>query len=134
MFSERLTQLRNERGLTQKELSEILFIDRSTYAQYEIGRREPDFATLSKFADYFLVSTDYLLGRTTYRNPAVSPIEKQSKEEEDIDNAVRQLMVAVANASKRQEMAPPSQQLENIVGVALQISRERRKNKEKTTE
>jgi transcriptional regulator with XRE-family HTH domain len=64
MLGERLKQLRADKGLTQQELSDLFKIPRGTYAHYEIGKREPDNATLAQFADFFNVTTDYLLGRT----------------------------------------------------------------------
>lgn len=63
MFNIRLKELREEKKLTQQEVADYLSMSRSTYAQYEIGRREPDFGTLSKLADFFGVTGDYLLGR-----------------------------------------------------------------------
>lgn len=44
-------------------MAEMLEVARTTYANYEQGTREPDNKTLNKLADYFQVSTDYLLGR-----------------------------------------------------------------------
>jgi len=64
MLHSRLVKLRKDRGMTQQQLSDILHISRGTYAQYEIGRRTPDYDILHKLADFFEVSTDYLLGRT----------------------------------------------------------------------
>lgn len=67
MFSARLTQLREERGLTKKEVAEKLNIDQTTYGKYELSKRQPDYHTLQLIADFFDVSTDYLLGRTDER-------------------------------------------------------------------
>lgn len=64
MLGKRLLYLRNKRGLTQEELAKIFCMSRSTYAQYEVDRRKPDYDTLQRIADYFEVSTDFLLGRT----------------------------------------------------------------------
>lgn len=64
MLGKRLLYLRNKLGLTQEELAKIFCMSRSTYAQYEVDRRKPDYDTLQKIADYFKVSTDFLLGRT----------------------------------------------------------------------
>ncbi|EAX47536.1 putative prophage repressor [Thermosinus carboxydivorans Nor1] len=63
MLGERLKSLREQKGITQQEMADILGIARGTYAHYEIDRREPDNATLSRLADFFGVSVDYLLGR-----------------------------------------------------------------------
>jgi len=68
VLGKRLVILRNKRGLTQEQIAVILKMSRSTYAQYEVDRRKPDYDTLKMFADYFGVSTDYLLGLTD--NPA----------------------------------------------------------------
>lgn len=65
---------------TQKEMAEIFGISRQAYANYEIGNREPDFETLNKIANYFNVSTDYLLGRTD--EPRIK--EKPTKDD-DLD-------------------------------------------------
>lgn len=66
MFGKRLAKLRNDISLTQEELADRLSMSRSTYAQYEVDRREPDFKTLTRLADFFNVSVDYLLGRDEY--------------------------------------------------------------------
>lgn len=65
-----LSKLRKTKSCTQLQLAEYLGISRQAYANYESGKREPDYATLSKLADYFCVSTDYLLGRDDDRFPA----------------------------------------------------------------
>ncbi len=69
-FPNRLKQLRNEKGLYQKELADILGVSRPTITQYENGTRTPDHETLNKIADYFNISLDYLLGRGSERTPA----------------------------------------------------------------
>ncbi len=57
-----LKKLRKEMNVTQSELSSILGVSPSTIGMYEQGRREPDKETLLKIANFFHVSTDYLLG------------------------------------------------------------------------
>lgn len=63
-YNERLRELRSKEGISQQELSNRLGFNRATYARYETGNTQPDFDTLQKLADFFDVSTDYLLGRT----------------------------------------------------------------------
>lgn len=63
MFASLLKELREKTGLTQGKISEILNVQTRTYGSWERGERQPDFETLVKIADYFNVSTDYLLGR-----------------------------------------------------------------------
>ncbi len=58
-----LRSLREERGYSQKEIASALNVATSTYNQWETGKREPDYETLRRIADYFHVTTDYLLGR-----------------------------------------------------------------------
>lgn len=60
-FSERLRELIEDREITQKELAKQLNMAPSTLGGYVQGAREPDFYTLKLFADYFQVSTDFLL-------------------------------------------------------------------------
>jgi Predicted transcriptional regulators len=67
IFKERLVQLREGKNLKQKEFAEAIGIHNRNINRYELGLREPDFDTLVKIADFFGVSTDYLLGRTKNR-------------------------------------------------------------------
>lgn len=69
MLSKRLTFLRKELELTQEELSKKLNISRSAYSHYESGTHEPSLELLQIFADFYDVSTDFLLGRTFIRKP-----------------------------------------------------------------
>lgn len=62
MRADRLKALRIKKKLTQGEAAKKMGINRTTYSNYEAGNREPDHGTLTKFAEYFGVSTDYLLG------------------------------------------------------------------------
>lgn len=69
-FAKRLSELRNEFKLTQKELADKLGVSRGTIGMYEIGQRDPDTDTLLKLSELFNVSVDYLLGNTDIRNQA----------------------------------------------------------------
>lgn len=64
MFHKRLAALRKEKSMTQQEVADAINIARATYAQYEIGRREPDYETLKKIAHLLNCTTDYLIGRS----------------------------------------------------------------------
>lgn len=59
----RLRLLRIQSNLTQRQMADELGINRSTYTYYELGKCSPSLDTISKLADFFQVSTDYLLGR-----------------------------------------------------------------------
>lgn len=62
LLGKKLKELREERGLTQKQLSELLGLNSVTYLHYEKEQREPPLSLLVEFAKFFEVSTDYLLG------------------------------------------------------------------------
>ncbi len=57
----RLRELRTARGLTLEEVAEHLGLRNQYVSNYELGRRNPDYETLKKFADFYGVTTDYLL-------------------------------------------------------------------------
>ena len=62
-FGDILTELREDRGVTQKQLGQILHVTGGTISNYEQGVHYPDLEKLIELADYFDVTTDYLLGR-----------------------------------------------------------------------
>lgn len=63
-FAQRLKTLRKERGITQQQLADGVGISKGGLSYYENAGRTPDISILERFADYFGVTTDYLLGRT----------------------------------------------------------------------
>ena len=67
-FHEILRKERTSLGLNQVEFAKIFNVTKQTVSNWENGNRNPDSATLSKMADYFEVTVDYLLGRTDERN------------------------------------------------------------------
>lgn len=64
----RYRELREEKNLTIKELSQKINCNEKTISFYENGDRELSIGTLQKYADFFNVSTDYLLGITDIRS------------------------------------------------------------------
>jgi transcriptional regulator with XRE-family HTH domain len=90
MFSKRLKSLREELGLNQSSLAKNLGISASTIGMYEQNRRTPDNEMLTKIAEYFNVSTDYLLGRTDIRNIENKNIKPD--EEKDIEELLEKTM------------------------------------------
>ena len=60
----RLKDIREDKDITQKTLSEYLNIKQNTYSQYETGQRQIPIEALIKLAIYFDTSTDYILGLT----------------------------------------------------------------------
>lgn len=70
VLSERLNELKTSRKLMQKQVAEGTGIPLRTYRRYENGEREPSASIIVALADFFNVSTDYLLGRTD--NPTMA--------------------------------------------------------------
>lgn len=62
-FGDRLRDLREARGLTQEQLGMLFSVKKGAISKYEKGRTTPDPTTISKLADYFDVTADFLLGR-----------------------------------------------------------------------
>ena len=69
LLHERLTELKSSKQLMQKEIARGAGVPLRTYQRYENGEREPSASIIISLADFFGVSTDYLLGRTD--NPQV---------------------------------------------------------------
>lgn len=62
-FPEILKSLRKSQGLSQAELAKQIGFTQQAIARWEMGKNLPDLDTLSKLADIFDVSTDYMIGR-----------------------------------------------------------------------
>lgn len=86
MNADNLKAARKKSGKTQKEIADILGVGQSTYKNYECGIREPNGDTLVAIANYFGVSTDYLLGR-----PGAAPPENPIDQIPTVDEMERDL-------------------------------------------
>ena len=64
-FGELLAELRQDLKMTQRDLADALYVSVSTISNYEKGVHYPDIEKLKMLADYFHVTTDYLLGRSS---------------------------------------------------------------------
>ena len=69
MKYENIRSIRIDKGYTQTQIAERLGISQNTYSQYEIGILNYPVDTVVKLADFYGVSTDYLLGRTSRKEP-----------------------------------------------------------------
>lgn len=103
-MAKRLAFLRNQKGVTQEHVADNLGISRSTYGHYEIGRREPSNEILHKLADYYGVTSDYLIGRDT-------PAHVGQKDSTLLEN-IRQINVYGLNPAKRDDIFAQN----NIIG------------------
>ncbi|WP_373231302.1 helix-turn-helix domain-containing protein [Cohnella sp.] len=83
----RIALLRDKRGWTQETLASSLGISRAALSHYEKNRREPDTETLTKVADLFSVTIDYLVGRTNEPNTVLDSDVKQFADELELSDA-----------------------------------------------
>ncbi len=65
----RIKDLREDNDLKQKDIAEILHIHQTTYSDYELGNLNVPISVLSRLADFYNTSIDYLIGRTDEKNP-----------------------------------------------------------------
>ncbi len=72
MYFQRLRDLREDKDLRQEDVAEILGISQTVYSRYERGFQTIPVVHLLKLADFYQVSTDYILGRTNAANPIPS--------------------------------------------------------------
>ena len=63
-YYDRLRDLREDKDLTQKDIANILKTTQQVYSRYEKGINQIPLHHLVTLADYYCVSTDYILGRT----------------------------------------------------------------------
>lgn len=75
----RLKEIREDRDLFQSDVAEKLGIKQQQYSEYEIGKRLIPINYLSKLADIYNTSIDYLLGKTDIKKPYPPSILKEVK-------------------------------------------------------
>ncbi|MDD3429144.1 MAG: XRE family transcriptional regulator [Oscillospiraceae bacterium] len=75
MFSTRLKELRKARGVSQVALAKELEVTQQAVGKWETGRSTPDPQTVTRLAEYFGTTTDYILGHEAIAAPALSNIE-----------------------------------------------------------
>ena len=92
VFSERLTQLREDRGLKRQEVADALEISRASLEYYEKGQRKPDIEVAARIANYYGVSTDYLVG--------VSAAQVTATENETLKTVCDYLGISEASAEQ----------------------------------
>ena len=81
----RIKDLREDRDLRQSDLANATGIDQRTISNYETGKTSPDAYALIKLADFFDVSIDYLVGRTSV------DFSSSTKREKIIDRIINDL-------------------------------------------
>ena len=72
-LANRLKELRKDKGLTQKDLGDILGVGKTTISMYENGNSTPNDEIKLKICDYFDISLDYLIGKSSTKNYSENP-------------------------------------------------------------
>lgn len=67
-YNEIIQELRKNKNLTQTDLAKIFCTTQRTISNWETGRNEPPYEMLIKYAQFFNVTTDYILGLTREEN------------------------------------------------------------------
>lgn len=90
-IGERIKYLRISKGINQEELGKKLGLVKSTISMYENNKSTPDADMLTRLADYFGVSIDYLLGRTnikSFTDPTVA-LHREDGYDDDLPDEAR---------------------------------------------
>lgn len=95
-MKEQLQRLRKAKGLTQKDAAEIFDVKLTTYQKYELDVISPSYDTLNKIADFYGVTTDYLLGREKKEQTAI----EQLAGEFDMSALEREILNGYVNLPK----------------------------------
>lgn len=82
-LAKKLQTLRQQKDVSQSEIAKYIGLTVGAYQNYENGRREANYETLCKLADFYNVSTDYLLGRT--------PVKQMTTKEPDVLSQLAQI-------------------------------------------
>lgn len=113
MLGNRIKALREELGLKQEDLANKMLVSPSAIGMYETNKREPNNELILKLAQFFNVSTDYLLGKTDIRNPG-----------KQIDDVLNEAMIGM---SKEEYEALSETQKKQIRDFALFVKKQNEK-------
>ena len=125
----RLREIRKENGISLKKLGEIVGVAESTMSLYENEKRQPDYETLKKLADYFNVTTDYLLGR----EEKTTLTTKDKKEITEILESTRQQLLSQEGLMFDGEPASEEDVQKIIMAMQMGMEMIKKENKEKYT-
>ncbi len=77
MLNERLRALRESRGINQKELAKKIYVSKQSMSNWENDNIQPSVEVLMRIANFFSVSTDYLLGLDDRKYIEVSDLTEE---------------------------------------------------------
>lgn len=116
-----LKELRERKGVYQKDVADHIGVARTTYTKYETTDCEPSYELTVKLAKYFNVSTDYLLGCTP---PGLSDDEQQLLDNyrrltsQGKEYLLQQMSMAIAVYSNAKSAASPDLEAQQIIKEA----------------
>lgn len=119
-----MRQLRESAGLKQKQAARMMGIRASVLSRYEKDERRPDLDMLVRLADFYGVTTDYLLGRN---NALTSQNDSKEKLYREDDINPDRILILVANAEGREELRPVSPELEKSIKEAIKTAIQKRR-------
>lgn len=122
-FGERLKELRTQKDLTQSALAKFLLLNQGTIACYETGKKYPTHENLKRLADFFNVSTDYLMGRP-------SMVLQSSEDAADYDPSNMFFERLIETVKKNDVTLSPAEEkmVLNIVNAAIKSIKENKKD------
>lgn len=131
MLNERIRELRKRFGWTQKELAKRINVSQQTVGSWEVGRAEPSSETLTRLAELFEVTTDYLLGGS---QPQKKYYELTDKEKNDIAVQAEKLIEGIENGDNTNYYGEPATQsqkdrLLTAIRTAMEMNKEEAKKK-----
>lgn len=113
MLGNRIKTLREESGMKQEDLANKMSVSPSAIGMYETNKREPNNELILKLAQFFNVSTDYLLGKTDVKNPG-----------KQIDDVLNEAMIGM---SKEEYESLSETQKKQIRDFALFVKKQNEK-------
>lgn len=130
MIGNTIRELRKEKKMSQSELGKFIGVSQTTVTAWETGRAEPSSTFVSKLADLFNVSTDYLLGRSDSKKETY--YELTEKEKNDIAVQAEKLMDGIESGENLNFYGEPAteEQKERLL-IAIQTAMEMNKRKAK---
>lgn len=128
-IKEQLKNVREEKGLSRKDVAEQAGIPYTTYVKYETGEREPVLSSLIKLADFYQTTLDHLVGRAPQTDPiqllmAQNVLTPQEIEEqfsalpEDLQAIVLALIKAMKARREQMQQSRPSIQMRKHLSKA----------------
>lgn len=129
MLKDTMKFLRESKKLTKKQVADAIGVTERAYITYEYGQRDVSTDTLQKLADFYGVTTDYLLGREPAPDPFADLNLNKESEEDVIDKymslppniraCLMDVLLQLADAAKQRQNAQPE---EDTPGSKLSVS------------